>query len=858
MKSEIHLFIIWENARDKQQQILDDIKNNFKIIRIFEMQWNKENFSRNLSRFYGTNLPKGSGKEEHCGNGKFLLIIVKDESPKYEERATSKGSQTVNVNLFDKKTQYRELTGGGHKIHATNNEKETNHDITLLLGKNIEDFLEENKEYEENISELNIDLFGNEQWESVTDMFYALNNCTNYAILRNYESLPEEIYENDHNDIDVICESLEDAVYILNAESVFEEEYRVHYKTKVENKIAYFDLRHIGDNYYEERMERDILANREFCSKGFYILNKKDYFYTLLYHALLQKTEFKSDYKEKLAKMKIKDITNNESTEEYAKILKKWIEKNKYAIVEPIDKSVLFNPENVRLVIDQQIDYQEEKEKIIDEIKENILNWYPFEKDSTILYLNSENLKENQKYDYVCVIETISNITFKELIKIAKEKCKDDGTILVAVDNKFGMKFWTSEFANKNIISNSGKAISKSKIEGILDEEALKNRKFYYVLPDIKATNVIFTNEYLPTQENISRNFTYADEEFRTFNQTEAFQQIIDENPKLFPFFTNSYFIEIKKDGNIESDIKFVSYTNIRKAKYRIKTIMSSDSVKKTNATPLAIEHIKQMKKNIDIMNECNLNTLDSYNEDGIESKLTNEKSYDQILIKLLKENKKEQFINEISKYKNFLLERLVQVDCNESAFEKYNIKISKAQKEKLHFVKNGLWDLIFQNAFLIKDELYFYDQEWYEENIPIEFIIYRAIIYFGEAHKYISKDELLNILGLNEYEEIFGKLDGALQNEIRDDDIWELHCREKTGQTLYDLYNNLIMEFSRYKELYNEQKKQELQKKIEELQKEKEELCNKNNQLEKYQEELLNSTSWKITKPVRWLGKYK
>ena len=61
-------------------------------------------------------------------------------------------------------------------------------------------------------------------------MFYVLNNCIDYAIIRNYESLPDEIYVNEHNDIDIVCDSYQNAAYVLNAEKVFQEEYRVHYK----------------------------------------------------------------------------------------------------------------------------------------------------------------------------------------------------------------------------------------------------------------------------------------------------------------------------------------------------------------------------------------------------------------------------------------------------------------------------------------------------------------------------------------------------------------------------------------------------------------------------------------------------
>ena len=348
MKEELHLFIIWEHARNKEKEILEDIKKNLEIIKIYEVEWSKEKFSNNLSRFYGTNLPKDSAKEIHCGNGKFLLVIVKVKNPIYEIRNTSKGEKSVAINMFDKKTEYRELTGGGHKVHATDSQKETEHDLTLLLGKNVEDFLKENenKKWDGKIESLESDLFGAEKWNSVEDMFYALNNCVNYALLRNYEALPDEIYVNEHNDIDLICESLQDVAYILNAAPVFAEDYRVHYKTNVEDKVAYFDLRNIGDNYYYEPMERNILKERIYNEKGFYTLNKENYFYTLLYHALLHKPAFKEDYKKKLMEMYIEDVNMETTLEKYILILKKWLIQNEYIIIKPIDKSVAFNKEN--------------------------------------------------------------------------------------------------------------------------------------------------------------------------------------------------------------------------------------------------------------------------------------------------------------------------------------------------------------------------------------------------------------------------------------------------------------------------------------------------------------------------------
>lgn len=413
MKEELHLFIIWENGREKQQEILNDINNCFKIINVYEIEWNKDEFPNNLSRFYGTNLPKGSRKEIHVGNGKFLLVVIKVENPVYEARMTSKGKKIVNINMFDKKSEYRELTGGGDKIHGTNSEIETNHDLTLLLDKNIQDYLKENNTlWDGNIKELKKNLFGTKKWNTVTEMFYALNNCINYAILRNYESLPDEIYQNEHNDIDIICDSLEDAVYILNAKPVFEENYRVHYKTYVEDKVANFDLRHIGDNYYFIEMEKEILKNRVFNDKGFYTLNTSDYFYSLLYHALIHKEVFKDDYKIKLANMNIEQTDINTTIEEYAMILKKWMLSKEYIIVEPEDKTVMLNPKNVEFF--KPLIYREKE--VVEDIEEReILNNKTIELKNEVEALKREldGIKDSRTWKIMNPIRKIKRIIKK-------------------------------------------------------------------------------------------------------------------------------------------------------------------------------------------------------------------------------------------------------------------------------------------------------------------------------------------------------------------------------------------------------------------------------------------------------------
>lgn len=139
MDEEIHLFILWENARILEEKIIQDIKENFELLDVIEIEWDAKYFAHNLRSFYGVNLPKNSKKEQHCGNGSFLLLIVRDAEPLYRRRRTSSGSKIVNVNLFDSKEMYRKWLGGGHKVHASNDVKESGHDLKLLLGYSTEE-----------------------------------------------------------------------------------------------------------------------------------------------------------------------------------------------------------------------------------------------------------------------------------------------------------------------------------------------------------------------------------------------------------------------------------------------------------------------------------------------------------------------------------------------------------------------------------------------------------------------------------------------------------------------------------------------------------------------------------------------
>lgn len=364
---EVHLFIIWEKGRFAQNEILADIKENFGVLEVTEVTWSKEYFSENLTRFYGMNLPKNSNKEKHCGKGPFLLVVVRDFNPIYRLRSTSSGSKVVNVNMYDSKEMYRSWTGGGHKIHATNSSVETQHDLTLLKGKNIEDYLSMiEANFDGRIGRVSEDIIGYNGWTDISQLFYILNSTVNYAVLRNFECLPDDYNMTNHGDIDLLTDSYFNLKCVANAKEVYKDSCRVQNLVKIDQDWVQFDFRFVGDDYYDTKWQRDMLRSRLLDKGGFYRLNDKDYFFSLLYHALIHKKTVGQDYFTRLKSFADVGFVLNfeipETTVAMHSLLKEYMEVKGYAPSFPKDYSVYFNSTNAGLDISL-------REKIGKEIK---------------------------------------------------------------------------------------------------------------------------------------------------------------------------------------------------------------------------------------------------------------------------------------------------------------------------------------------------------------------------------------------------------------------------------------------------------------------------------------------------------
>ena len=349
----LHDLIIWPNAVRFKEDIISDLQSEFTIITTLRICWDEDRWNDNYRVFYSKSwqgLPAARrqktiwDKALHCGNGDFLLVVFQDDAPEMSFEQVTDEMAFVNTRVLNKKKEYRQLTGGGHLIHASNNETETDRDLALLLGWGADDFLNHIDTFGGSARRLCRNCSGIDGYDTLASFFYLLNHTVRYCVLRNFNELPELPYEQEHQDIDLLVENLSFVVNLTSAKPISGSPDRVDYSICIGGKEIPFDLRYVGDNYYDPAWEKSILEHRILEKQSFYVPEPKDLYYSLLYHAYVQKHLVKQDYLTKLTRCGNSIGLVFEPDEQRVICqLDAFMEKSGYEYIKPKDNSVVYN-----------------------------------------------------------------------------------------------------------------------------------------------------------------------------------------------------------------------------------------------------------------------------------------------------------------------------------------------------------------------------------------------------------------------------------------------------------------------------------------------------------------------------------
>lgn len=347
---EPHLFLIYKDGLKQADRILEEIKQEFIVLNVHDIIWDRQNNFKNLCRFYTNCKPIIFWKYLRCGGAPLRVILVLDQTPEYMDRVTNAGTEKVNVHMFDSKKKYRKMMKNGHLVHGSNSQFEFFFNYTMLFGKTPDlTYLKQLPQWDGKITRLNVNMPGTHGWKNLAELLQIIEQTGNSIVLRNFENLPDSCRLGKHSDIDILTSAPDELVRMLNLKRASSLPFRAIWKTDVAESFVKFDIRSADDGYYPPEIVAHLLENKVVNEKKIPVPAGKDYFYSLLYHALIHKYKVADDYKKRLTAMAVQlgCISHQDSDElpeaSLKDILVAWMNENSFCFCEPKDLTVHYN-----------------------------------------------------------------------------------------------------------------------------------------------------------------------------------------------------------------------------------------------------------------------------------------------------------------------------------------------------------------------------------------------------------------------------------------------------------------------------------------------------------------------------------
>ena len=399
-------------------------------------------------------------------------------------------------------------------------------------------------------------------------------------------------------------------------------------------------------------------------------------------------------------------------------------------------------------------------DEILKDMSKGILNWYDFKEGSTVLHISeNENSiadleQKKMSYDYIVlngVIETCEDI--QELLIACKSALREDGTLLLATDNRLGIRYFCGDrdpFTGRNFDgiekyrrslaidgARKGRCYSRAEIEQFLDAAGFTSRRFYAVLPDIKHPQLIFAEDYLPTEELSMRYFPLYNHPETVFLEEEFLYTDLIENG-LFHKLANSYFIECTLPEKM-ANVNQVTLSTDRDNEEAFLTIIRRDmKVEKRAVYEEGKLRLSHLNENEHDLRAHGIEVVDAELLDGkyvmpfIEAPLAS------VYLRNLAHTDKDKFIQEMDRFKELVIQSSDIIETN---------------NDDGIILKRGYFDLVPLNCFFVDGTFMFYDQEFYIENYPANVMITRLVdlIYQGdyEMEQILPKEFFLERYGL-------------------------------------------------------------------------------------------------------------
>lgn len=258
--------------------------------------------------------------------------------------------------------------------------------------------------------------------------------------------------------------------------------------------------------------------------------------------------------------------------------------------------------------------------------KRSLINAYRHrECDNIIIHVG--NFREIEPklpgdFDFICLTGVFEygqdyiggEAPYEDYLKILLPHLAKEGRLLIAIENKYGLKYFAgcredhlgTYFSGiENYQDRKGaRTFGRNGLEQIFQRCGVEEYHFYYPYPDYKFMKMLYSDEYLPGKGELSDNIRNFDRDrMLLFDEKSAFDGLAEEG--LFPLFSNSFLAVIGKGF----DIKYVKYSNDRAPEYAVRTEIAIDEngtafVRKCPLSKEAREHVRGMAASFEQLRE--------------------------------------------------------------------------------------------------------------------------------------------------------------------------------------------------------------------------------------------------------------
>ncbi len=265
--------------------------------------------------------------------------------------------------------------------------------------------------------------------------------------------------------------------------------------------------------------------------------------------------------------------------------------------------------------------------------RENLVEWYPFRGEGTLLEVGSDfgaltglyarrvsrvdvldpswaNLEINRlrhaergahknihyvqgtlseylaltkdRYDYVTLIGDMEqnekdDRDHEEQIRMAKQILKPGGELILAVCNPFGVRYWAGAVKD-------GYSLSKKAVTRLLSErEDGSDLEFYYPMPDYKLPVMIFSDARPPKEGELTDTVAAYDfPDYPFFDMGAAYDDVCRDGR--FDQYASSYFVIWRKGGGRaiqKTGPQYIKYNRTRRECFQLKTTILGGSEKR-------------------------------------------------------------------------------------------------------------------------------------------------------------------------------------------------------------------------------------------------------------------------------------